>query len=163
RAAQEFKKSLVIFGAVLGVDVESHRMAGADYIEPNAALEAGAGAPTKLALHLVLGDEIARIDRHVQESIDCLPRDLGGHGAELRPLAGQPKGLGHCVDGRPDHWVIGRLGNPLAHEEYVHTAPAQRGQVVVRVRDWPLEISPERLGGIHDVLLGYAFSISLSL
>jgi hypothetical protein len=59
--------------------------------------------------------------------------------------------------------VIGRLGNPLAHEEYVHTAPAQRGQVVVRVRDWPLEISPEPLGGIHDVLLGYAFSISLSL
>ena len=59
--------------------------------------------------------------------------------------------------------MIGWLGNPLAHEEYVHTTPAQRGDVVVRVRDWFLEISPERLDCVHNASPGYAFSVSLSL
>ena len=74
---EKSEKALVVVGAVLGVDVEGHRMAGADGIEPDAALEAGAGAPAKLALHLVLGDEFARADRHMQEAVDRLPRDVG--------------------------------------------------------------------------------------
>ena len=32
-------------------------MAGADGVEPDAALKAGAGAPAEFALHLVLGDQ----------------------------------------------------------------------------------------------------------
>ena len=58
RALEEGEEALVIVGALLGVDVEGHRMAGADGVEPDAALEAGAGAPPELALHLVLGDEL---------------------------------------------------------------------------------------------------------
>ena len=59
RAPQEGQKPLVIIGAGLGVDVEGHRMAGADGVEADATLKAGAGASPELALHLVLGDEIA--------------------------------------------------------------------------------------------------------
>ena len=69
RAPQEGEKALVVVGAVFGVDVEGDRMAGADGVEPDAALEAGAGAPAEFALHLMLGDEIVRRGRHVQEAV----------------------------------------------------------------------------------------------
>ena len=114
------EEALVIVGAVLGVDVEGDRMAGADGVQADAALEAGAGAPAELALHLVLGDEIGGADRHVQEAVDRLSLIVGAHGAELGPLAGEPEGFRHGVDRRPDHRMIDRLGHALAHEEHVH-------------------------------------------
>ena len=55
RALEEGEEALVIVGAALGIDVEGDRMARADGVHPDAALEAGAGAPAELALHLVLG------------------------------------------------------------------------------------------------------------
>ena len=76
---EEGEKALVIVGAVLAVDVEGHRMAGADGVEADAALEAGAGAPAELALHLVLGDEFAGTHRHMQEAVDLRAGDRGMH------------------------------------------------------------------------------------
>ena len=101
RALEEGEKALVIIGAVFGVDVEGHRMAGADGVKPDAALEAGAGAPAELALHLVLGDEIVRAGRHVQEAVGQDARDVALDAAELRPLAGEPIGFRHGVDRGP--------------------------------------------------------------
>ena len=60
RALEEGEKAPVIIGAVLGVDIEGHGMAGADGIEPDAALKAGAGAAAEFALHLMLGDQFGR-------------------------------------------------------------------------------------------------------
>ncbi len=57
RALEEGEEALVIIGAVLGVDVEGHGVAGADGVETDAALKAGSGAAAELALHLMLGDE----------------------------------------------------------------------------------------------------------
>ena len=70
RALEKCKKALVIFGAVFGVDIERHRVTSADRIEPDAALKARAGAASQFALHLVLGDKIARAGWHVQKSVD---------------------------------------------------------------------------------------------
>ena len=131
RALEEGKEALVVIGAALGIDVEGHRMAGADGVQADAALEAGAGAPAELALHLVFGDELVRRGRHMQEAVGVHAGDVALDAAKLGPLAGEPVGLGHGVDRREDHRMIDRLGHPLAHEKDVHAPPAQRGDVVV--------------------------------
>ena len=64
----------MVVGAAFGIDVEGHRMARADRVKADAALEAGAGAAAELALHLVLGDEIAGLGRHMQEAVDLACR-----------------------------------------------------------------------------------------
>ena len=149
RAAQESQEPLVIIGARLRIDVERHRMAGADGVETHAALEAGAGSPAELALHLVLCDQLLRTRRHVQEAIDRKPGDVGAHGAELRPLRRDPVGLRHRIDGGPDHRMIRRLRHALAHEKHIHTAPAQRIDVVVGGHDRVCKVGPERFNAVH--------------
>ena len=79
RPLEEGKKALVIIGAGFGVDIEGHRMAGADCVEPDAALKAGAGAAAEFALHLMLGDEFGRVHRHVEEAVDLAIADAGMH------------------------------------------------------------------------------------
>ena len=76
RALEKSEEALVIFAAVLGVDIERHRMAAADGVKPDAALKAGAGAPAKLALHLMLGDQFAGAHRHVEEAVDPALADV---------------------------------------------------------------------------------------
>ena len=61
-------------------------MAGADGVEPDAALEACAGAPPQFALHLVLGDKLGGADRNMQEAVDLPVADRGMHCAEGGPF-----------------------------------------------------------------------------
>lgn len=75
---------ILIVGTVLGIDVEGHRMAGTNRIEPNAMLETSAGAPAELALHLMLGDKLRWVDGHVQEAVDLLTAPCRGSVAQWR-------------------------------------------------------------------------------
>jgi len=149
RALEKCQEAPVIIGAVLGIDVEGHRMAGADGIEPDAALEARAGALAQLALHFMLVDEIARRGRHMQKTVDLAVADAGMNGGEIGPLGGDPVGFRHGVDRRADDRVIDRLRHALAHEKHVHVPAAQRVDVFVRRRDPGFKIGPQCFGVAH--------------
>src|SRR3974390_329347 len=153
RALEEGKKALVIIGAVRGIDVEGHRMAGADRVEADTALKAGTGAPAEFALHFVLGDEVLRASGHVQEAVCEDARDVTLCAAEIRPLGGEAVGLRHGVDRGEDDRMLDRLLDALAHEEHVYAPAAQRRDVVVGGDDWPGKIGPELLLGVHAALL----------
>ena len=128
-------------------------MARADGVQSHAALEAGAGAAAQFALHFVLGDEIARRGRHMQEAVGLHAGNIAMHAAQFRPLARQPIGLRHGVDRGKDHRMIDRLGHALAHEEHVHTPAAQRGNVILGIGDRAREIGPQCLDVWHGSIL----------
>jgi hypothetical protein len=100
-------------------------MAAAYGVEPDAALEAGAGAAAEFSLHLMLGDQFAWVHRHVEEAVDPAVADAGMHRREFGLFGRKPIGFRHRVDRRPDHWMIDRFRHALSHEEYVHAAAAQ--------------------------------------
>src|SRR5262249_23718921 len=139
-----------------------------DCVKPNAALETSPGAPTKLALHFVLGDKLGRAHRYVQEAVDLLIAYVRMHRAEVRSLGGDSESLRDCIDRRPDHRVIDWLGHSLAHEVHIHAPPAKRIEVVVGGLDGSGEIGPQRFDILHhnisfEPLRPQALIVSLSL
>src|SRR5262252_3777299 len=152
RALKEREKALVIFSPVLGIDIEGHRMTGADGVEPNTTLKTGAGAASKFALHFMLGDKLSRADRHVQEAVDLPSADIRMHGRESRPLGRDAEGFRHGVDRRLYHRMVYRLRHALAHEEHVHATTAQRIDVIVRALDGICEVRPQRLDVLHHTI-----------
>ena len=152
RPLEKSEKALVIFAAVLAVDIERHRMAAADGVKPDAALKASAGAAAKLALHLMLGDQFAGAHRHVEEAVDPAITDTGMHRRKIRLLGCKPIGFRHGIDRRPDHRMIHRFRHALSHEEHIHAAAAQRIDVILRGPDRGSEIGPQCLDGFDLIL-----------
>ena len=100
-------------------------MAGADRVQADAALKACAGAPAEFALHLVLGDQIVRPGRDVQEAVGDESGDLAFGRPQFWTFEGQPIGLRRGVDGGEDDRMLDRLLHPLPHEKHVHAPAAQ--------------------------------------
>ena len=117
-------------------------MAAADGVKPDAALKTGAGAAAKLALHLMLSDQFARVHRHVEEAVDPAVTDAGMHRREVRLLGRKPIGFRHRIDRRPDHGIVDRFRHALSHEEHAHAAAAQRIDVILRRPDRGSEVGP---------------------
>ena len=149
----EREELLVIVGSALCVDVEGDRVAGANGVESNAALKAGPGPAPQLALHLELGDEVVRLGRNVEKTVDLATADLAADASQFGPLGCQPVRLRHRVDGRPNNRVVDGLRYTLAHKEDVHLASAQRIYVIVRRDDRASEVGPQGFHVKHRTIL----------
>ncbi len=103
----EREEFLVVVGTALCVDVEGDRVAGADGVEPNAPLETGPGPPPQFALHLVLGDEVVRIGRDVEKTVDLATANLAADTCQFGALGCQLVRLRHRVDGGADNRITG--------------------------------------------------------
>mmetsp|Transcript_68078 Transcript_68078/g.190673 ORF Transcript_68078/g.190673 Transcript_68078/m.190673 type:complete len:300 (+) Transcript_68078:1258-2157(+) len=130
----EVTEALVVFRAVLLINVIGRAPDRIRSVHANAPLEARSCTTPQLPLHETLLHEILRRLGDVQEAAHTVAGEADC-GAQLGVVAPQAVGLGDAVHGGPDQGMVHEVLHRLPEDDDAHVAVAQGGEVILRRPD----------------------------